>query len=63
MHEHFNQYAESFHPSVERLMELSPVKMPHAAHQMGTRRTLRTQRMRTTIQLSFRGLRNGQHPF
>ncbi len=27
MHEHFKQYVESLHPSFERLMEMSPVKM------------------------------------
>jgi predicted GIY-YIG superfamily endonuclease len=27
MHEHFKQYVESLHPSFERLMQMSPVKM------------------------------------
>jgi predicted GIY-YIG superfamily endonuclease len=27
MHEHFKRYVESLHPSFERLMEMSPVKM------------------------------------
>lgn len=27
MHEHFQRYVESLHPSFERLMEMSPVKM------------------------------------
>jgi predicted GIY-YIG superfamily endonuclease len=27
MHEHFKQYVESLHPSFERLMRMSPVKM------------------------------------
>lgn len=27
MHEHFKQYVESLHPSFERLVEMSPVKM------------------------------------
>lgn len=27
MHEHFRQYVESLHPSFERLMQMSPIKM------------------------------------
>jgi predicted GIY-YIG superfamily endonuclease len=34
MHEHFKQYVESLHPSFERLMQMSPVKLSSLPNQL-----------------------------